>query len=196
MEENNANNNAGNSNQNAQNTTGQTDNSGVVDFNKIQAIIDSRNEKIEASVLKNYFEKQGLSQEDAQKAIEKFKETKAQEVAAKANDTLNLQNENQSLKAQVQRMSIEKEANQCALELGIDAKKIPFVIKMVDLNDVMKNGEISKEAITNALNAVLEIMPELKPQAQENKGFQKIGAENNNNNNSSTDEILKNIFGG
>ena len=76
MEGNEANNNNANSNQNAQNTTGQNNNanqpnnnSNGIDYNKIQEIIEGRNAKTEDSVLKAYFQKQGLSPEEMESAM-------------------------------------------------------------------------------------------------------------------------------
>ena len=78
-------------NTNAQNTTGQTNqnavqsSNGVIDYAKIQEMIDGRNAKTEDSILKSYFEKQGLSKEEMESAINAFKTQKANQ--AKAQDT-------------------------------------------------------------------------------------------------------------
>ena len=78
----------GNGNQ-AQNTTGQnnavqTNNNNAgninqgIDYEKIQAIVDGRNAKTEDSVLKSYFQQQGLSAEEMKTAITDFKNNRAQ----------------------------------------------------------------------------------------------------------------------
>ena len=73
-------------NTNAQNTTGQTNqnavqsSNGVIDYAKIQEMIDGRNAKTEDSILKSYFEKQGLSKEEMESAINAFKTQKANHV--------------------------------------------------------------------------------------------------------------------
>ena len=99
MDGNNANNNANNagntnnnanSNQNAQNITGQNNNnanqpnnnSNGIDYNKIQEMIDGRNAKTEDSVLKSYFQKQGLSEDEMESAINAFKTQKANQANA------------------------------------------------------------------------------------------------------------------
>lgn len=198
-----------NTNPNAQNTTGQNSNANnsnnasgsnvnnpVIDYSKIQAIIEGRNAKIEDSVLKDYFAKQDLSANEIQEAIAAYKSSKAQEQIAKANEVQNLQNQIQVLQNQVAKNNLDKLATECALELGIDAKKVSPILKMADMSKIDLNSDKAKESITNAINEVLEILPELKPQAEENKGFQKIGADNSNNNSTSTDDMLKAIFGG
>lgn len=195
-----------NQNNNAQNTTGQnnnanqpnnnanTNNSGI-DYDKIQAIVDGRNAKTEDSILKSYFQQQGLSEEEMKTAIVDFKNNKAQKEKEASQNSLNLQNENATLKAQVLKMQIENVANQCALEIGVDAKTIPYLIKMADLSTVVdEKGAVSKDAVTTALTKVLEDLPQLKSQNTQNKGFTKIGAENNGSQ-PNTNDVLKNIFG-
>lgn len=190
----------GNGNQ-AQNTTGQnnavqtnTNNQGI-DYDKIQAIVDGRNAKTEDSILKSYFQQQGLSEEEMKTAIVDFKNNKAQKEKEANENNLNLQNENASLKAQVLQMQINQVANQCALEIGVDAKTIPYLIKMADLTTAIDDkGAVSKDAVTTALTKVLEDLPQLKSQNTQNKGFTKIGAENNSSQ-PNTNDVLKNIFG-
>lgn len=190
----------GNGNQ-AQNTTGQnnavqtnTNNQGI-DYDKIQAIVDGRNAKTEDSILKSYFQQQGLSEEEMKTAIVDFKNNKAQKEKEANENDLNLQNENASLKAQVLQMQINQVANQCALEIGVDAKTIPYLIKMADLTTAIDDkGAVSKDAVTTALTKVLEDLPQLKSQNTQNKGFTKIGAENNGSQ-PNTNDVLKNIFG-
>lgn len=189
----------GNGNQ-AQNTTGQNNavqtntNNQSIDYDKIQAIVDGRNAKTEDSILKSYFQQQGLSEEEMKTAIVDFKNNKAQREKEANENSLNLQNENASLKAQVLQMQINQVANQCALEIGVDAKTIPYLIKMADLKTAVNDkGEVVKDEVTNALTKVLEDLPQLKSQNTQNKGFVKIGAENNNTQ-PSVDDVLKNIF--
>ena len=189
----------GNGNQ-AQNTTGQNNavqtntNNQSIDYDKIQAIVDGRNAKTEDSILKSYFQQQGLSEEEMKTAIVDFKNNKAQKEKEANENNLNLQNENASLKAQVLQMQINQVANQCALEIGVDAKTIPYLIKMADLKAAVNDkGEVVKDEVTNALTKVLEDLPQLKSQNTQNKGFVKIGAENNNAQ-PSVDDVLKNIF--
>ena len=197
-ENNNVNNN-NNSNPNALNATGQdnagqTSNNGI-DYNKIQEIIDGRNAKTEESVLKSYFQKQGLSADEMESAINSFKSQKANQAKQQDQINIDLQEENTTLKSEISKMNVEKAAIQSALELGIDVKTVPYLIKMADLSGAInEKGEILNDAITTALNKVLEDLPQLKPQSQ-NKGFQKIGADNNNGNQSNIDAQLDAIFG-
>ncbi len=213
MNEDNANNNIGsnnnaNSNSTVQNATGQQNNnanqpnsnSNGIDYTKIQEMIDGRNARTEDSILKDYFQKQGLSTEEMKTAIDSFKTEKAQKVQEQNQNNLNLQNENATLKAQIQKMQIENKARDVAGEIGIDAKTVPFLIKLADLSTAVDGeGKISDEAIKTAFNDILEALPQLKAPFQENSqnntGFQKVGGENNESkNNENLDSVLKDIF--
>lgn len=183
---------------NASNTTGASNQvpntSGVIDYNKIQQMIEEKNTRTEDSILKSYFQKQGLSEEEMNSAIETFKTNKAQKEQEANQNNLNLQNENATLKSEILQMKVNEVANQCALEIGIDAKTIPYVIKMADLTTaVNEKGEVSKDTVKEALDKILEDLPQLKPQPAQNNGFSRIGAENNGSQ-PNMDDVLKNIF--
>lgn len=44
-----------------------------IDYDKIQGMIDSRNQKTEDNVLKSYFQSQGMSEDEMKQAINSFK---------------------------------------------------------------------------------------------------------------------------
>ena len=106
--ENNTNNNVNNnSNPNAQGTTGQNNNANqtsnnVIDYAKIQEMIDGRNAKTEDSILKSYFEKQGLSKEEMESAINTFKTQKANQANAQNKELSDTQ-------ASLQKMQLENQ---------------------------------------------------------------------------------------
>lgn len=189
-----------NSNPNAQNTTGQgmtnQSNNSTVDYNKIQAIVDGRNAKTEDSILKSYFQQQGLSAEEMKTAIQDFKNTKEQKEKEASQNAVNMQNENAALKEQIKQMQVDQAANNVALEIGVDPKIVPYLIKMADLSNVVdKDGNISNETIKTAFNNVLDALPQLKgtSQSQNNSGFQKIGGTSDNKQ-ANVDDVLKEIF--
>jgi hypothetical protein len=187
-----------NNNGTVPNTTGtnnQVPNSSEgIDYNKIQEIINSKNARTEESILKGYLQKQGLSAEEMETAISSYKENKANAEKQKSQEMQNLQNENAQLKQQIQQTMLNNTANQCALELGLDVKVIPSVIKLADMSKAVNDkGEVQKEEITAALNKVLEDLPQLKSSNNSsNGGFVKIGADNSGSNNA--DDQLKEIF--
>nr|DAZ70001.1 MAG TPA: hypothetical protein [Caudoviricetes sp.] len=190
----------GNENNNAQNAAGQNNanqiaNNNAIDYEKIQAIVEGRNAKTEDSILKSYFQQQGLSADEMKTAIEDFKTTKAQKAQQASLNEQKIQNENATLRAQIQQMKVNEVANKCALEIGVDPKTIPYLIRMADLTGAVgQDGKISEEAVKTAFNSVLEALPQLKGSSQQdNTGFQKIGGENNNKTPDIQDR-LKEIF--
>jgi hypothetical protein len=74
-------------------------------------------------------------------------------------------------------------------------KTLPYVLKMADLGNVKgHDGKVNQEAVKNALNKVLEDVPQLKPVASSNQGFQ-IGGAAGNQDTKPTEDALKAAFG-
>ena len=91
---------------------------------------------------------------------------------------------------------IDNAATLTAISLGLDAKTIPYVLKMADLSQVMgQDGEINDEALKAALNRVLEDVPALKPQTPGSTGFIQVGAASGQQQTQATDDALKKAFG-
>ena len=167
-----------------------------IDYDKLAEIINKGTQSKENSILKSYFEQQGMSQEDINQAIKDFKtskQTKAQEQTA---TLTTLQQENEQLKAQIVKARVDDVAYKQALGLGIEANTIPYVTKLADLSKVTnEKGEIDENLITAALNKVLEDVPQLKgTNQQNNKGFQQIGA-GANGSKSNAEDAISSIFG-
>ena len=161
------------------NTSGTNSNSqpepAAIDYEKIQQMLDGTLAAKEDTALKAYFKQQGLSQQEVEQAIATFKEQKA----ANQPDLAGMQNNLLAAQQEAQNAKIESAATIAAVALGIDAKTIPYVLKMADLRQVMgKDGKINDEAMTQALNKVLEDVPGLKP-AQTQRGFTQIGTGGN-----------------
>lgn len=179
--DNNANNNANNNvNPNAQGTTGQqnnnanqpNNNSNGIDYNKIQEMIDGRNAKTEDSVLKSYFQKQGLSQEEIESAINTFKTQKANQANAQNKELTDAQASLQKSQLENQRLRIEKKAYDFVDELNVDIKTMPYLLKMADLNNCAdKDGNVLEDTLKTALQKVIDDVPGLKKQVQGTVGI-------------------------
>lgn len=145
----------------------------AIDYAKIQQMLDGTLSAKEDTALKAYFKQQGLSQEEAEQAMTAFKQQKA----ANQPDVAALTQVAQVAQASAQQAQIEAAATMAAVALGIDAKTIPYVLKMADLSQVMgADGKINEETVKTALNTVLEAVPALKPQAAASSGFVQVGA--------------------
>lgn len=156
-------------NQNNQQTAG-------VDYDKIQAMLDNATAKKENAVLKSYFQQQGLSEDEISQAIATFKQNKQQQTEQQQNANANLQNEVAAAQKVAEQVQIELAATKVAMTLGIEAKTLPYVLKMADFSKAKgTDGKISDDNIKAALEQVLKDVPALKLAAENNTGFQ-IGA--------------------
>ena len=153
------------------------------DYDKLASLIAGKQTVTEESVLKGYFKQQGLSKEQMDQAIASFK----QQQAANQPDVAGMQNQITETQAQLataqkaaQAAKVETAATMMAVSLGLDAKTIPYVLKMADLSQVVgQDGKINEETLKTALNTVLEAVPALKPQADGKTGFTQIGTGGN-----------------
>ncbi len=183
------NNGVNNSNPNAQNTTGQQTNqnanqnqpTGVIDYAKIQEMIDGRNAKTEDSILKSYFQKQGLSQEEMESAISSFKAQRESQANQQNKELSDTQNSLKTEQLKNQKLQISLKAYGFVDELNIDNKTMPYLLKMADFsNCVDKDGKVNDDSLKQALQKVIDDVPGLKKQVQNSVGIT-VGANTNNN---------------
>lgn len=148
-----------------------------VDYDRIQQMLNGTLAAKEETALKAYFKQQGLSQQEVEQAIATFKAEKEKNqpnVGA-------MQAQVAQAQAAAQQAQIQSMATMTAVELGLDAKAIPYVLKMADFSQVMgQDGKINDEAMKTALNKVLEDVPALKPQVTGTTGFVQVGAASGN----------------
>lgn len=180
-------------NNNQQGSQASSNTPQAFDYEKLASIITGKQTATEDSVLRGYFKQQGLSKEEMEQAIASFKQQKA----AQTPDINAIQQQLAQAQVQAQNAQIEKEAMLQALALGVDVKTAPFLLRMTDLsNAVNAEGQVDTEAIKNALNATLEAVPQLKPQAQQQTGFVQVGTNGNTQQQNTTQESqLAAIFG-
>ena len=158
--------------------TGQTP--PAIDYERIAQILEGKQAATEESVLKGYFKQQGLSKEEMEQAIAAFKQQKAAnqpDVGAIQGQLAEAQSQLTAAQASARQAELQSAATMAAVSLGIDAKTIPYVLKMADLSQAMgQDGKVNDEALKTALNKVLEDVPALKPQTSGSTGFVQVGA--------------------
>ena len=186
--------------QNTQQTAQQGGNGGqqttppAFDYDKLANLITGAQNAKEDSVLKNYFKQQGLSQEEAAMAIQQFKQQKA----ASTPDIGAIQQQLAQANTAAARAQIENRALLMAGEIGVDIKTIPYVIKMADLSQVIVDGSVDGEKLKEALNKVLEDIPQLKGAASSETGGSgfRVGADTGSTGAQQADnEALARAFG-
>lgn len=187
----NQNNNAGNGNSNQ--NTGNNNQGTTYTQEQLDGIVNNRIARAEQSALKvPFFQQQGMSENEVTQAINSYKEQRAKNKP----DVAGMQTQLAQEQSRNLQLTIENSATLQAVGLGIDAKSIPYVIKMADFKDVAgEDGTVDAEKVKAAINKVLEDVPALKPaeSGANNQGFQ-IGAPNNNNQ-QNQDDLLRGIFG-
>ena len=164
----------------------------IIDYAKIQQMLEGTLAAKEDTALKAYFKQQGLSQEEMEQAIAAFKQQKA----AQQPDIGAIQQQLTQAQAIAQKAMVDSAATMTAVSMGIDTKTIPYVLKMADLSQVTgQDGKINDEALKAALNKVLEDVPALKPQAAGSTGFIQVGAASGGQTQQTVDTELDRIFG-
>ncbi len=183
------------SNSQAQNQSNAAQNSATpaIDYDKIQQMLNGTLAAKEDTVLKAYFKQQGLSQEELDQAITAFKQQKA----ANQPDVASIKSELDSYKKQVLMTEIDKSALYEVLNLGVDIKTAPYVIKMADLTGAIgQDGNINLEAVKKAVSKVLEDIPGLKPSQAQVGGFVQVGTGTTGDNQTQADNAaLRAAFG-
>ena len=162
-----------------------------IDYNKIADMLAGKQKVNEDNVLKGYFKTQGLSKEEVDQAIAAFKEQKAKNTP----DLTAIQQQAQQLQAQALQAEMEKEALLMAGEIGVGMKLVPYLMKLADVKEVISENKIDKEKLKVALEKVLEDVPQLKTQQEQNAGGVRFGASRETQSNTQTDDMLKAAFG-
>ena len=162
------------------------------DYEKLAGLIAGKTSVTEDTVLKSYFKQQGLSREEMSQAIQAFKAQKA----ANQPDVGALQTQAAQAQAAAQKAQLENVAIMAAVGLGVDAKTIPYLIKMTDFGQAVgQDGKINEETVSNALKKTLEDVPGLKPAQSSQGGFVQMGASGSGNQTQTDDAALKAAFG-
>ena len=174
-------------------------NAPAFDYDKLAIIISGKQTVTEDTVLKNYFKQQGLSQDEMNSAISAFKAEKAKNTP----DANALQNQLSIANKALLESRINNQATLEAMSLGLDAKSIPYVIKLADMsNAVDANGNVDAEEVKKALTQVLTDVPAFKGTAgagNNNEGDNNVGGfrigQTSQQGASDQQDILRGIFG-
>ena len=152
-----------------QNQNQQPQQAPAIDYNKIQQMLDGTLAAKEDTALKAYFKQQGLSQQEAEQAMEAFKTQKAKNQP----DVGAMQTQLASAQAAARKAQLESAAALAAIRLNVDPQTVPYLLKLADFSKAMdQDGKIDEKAMNEALSKVLEDVPALKPQAAGgNAGF-------------------------
>ena len=181
----------------AQAETGAQNNDGnaVIDYDKIQSMIDKGVQQKENAILKSYFEQQGMSEDEVKAAIGDWK-SKKQTQAKEQTDSLNqLTESNKALQARLTQELLNRQAFNDCLDLGVDRATIPHVIKCAEFNDCIDDkGEVKADKVRETIEKVLADVPAFKGTAKDDKGF-KVGVGGEQEDATEQENALRKAFG-
>lgn len=168
----------------------------------LDKIVAKRVERAEKSVLKSFYQQQGLTEEEANAAIAEYKKTKAEKEEASKNDAKAqadradaAEKSAQEAIAKANAALIKANAQIQASNLGVKSNKLDYVVKMADLTKIEfdDDGNPDEAAIKAAVEQVLKDVPELKT-TKDSSGFQ-IGADGNKDTGGNEDDTIRAAFG-
>ena len=190
MEKNIENQNVNETNQNTETTNTNNKNNGNDNselFTRLDAIIEKRLDGLTKSILKD----NGTSDDDIKDIISQYKTHKATKTKQTTDEIETLRKENASLKSQILEGKLSSAAIKVADKVGIDSKYLPQVMKLADLSNVEKNGEIDEDKLSEAMAKVVEECEVFKKTSKtdETKGFKNVGG--NSSDDKTEDSIAK-----
>lgn len=142
-------------------------------FSKLDAILDKRADGLAKSALKD----NGVEESEIADIVKAYREQKQSKATEQANALTQAQQTIAELQKQIADKTIDDAMAAAALELGVDAKQLPYVTRLATRDGVLgENGAPDVEKVKEAINQVLEDVPALKASANTNKGFQPVGA--------------------
>ena len=192
MQDNNTQAQGGNS---AINTQTSNDGKSVIDYDKIQSMIDKGVQQKENAILKSYFEQQGMSEDEIKTAIGDYKSKKQTQAQAQAGELTKLQNANAELQSRLTNELLSKQAFNDCLDLGVDKNTIPYVIKSADFKDAIDDkGEIKADKVREAVEQVLKDVPAFKGTSNDDKGI-KFGVSGEHDDATEQENALRKAFG-
>ena len=163
-------------------------------FSKLDAILDKRADGLARSALKD----NGVEESEIADIVKAYREQKQTKATEQANALSKSQQTIADLQKQISDKAIDDAMSAAALELGVDAKQLQYVVRLAARDGVLgENGTPDADKVKEAISKVLEDVPALKASASANKGFQPIGAKAGDGAGSSddADKKLRSYFG-
>lgn len=185
-----------NQNQNQENNN---QNQNTIDYDKIGKMINERNERTEKNILESYFQKLGLDESGIKEAIIDYKTKKESEkpdINKISSEINNYKTQLSTKDKEILDSKVHNKAILNAIDLGVNSKTIPYILKLADFSDVInEKNEINDEKIKESINKILEDVPEFKSSNLSDKNNKKknptIGVITNNNNSDGLSQLDK-----
>lgn len=166
-----------------------------IDYGKIQSMIDRGVQQKENAILKSYFSQQGMSEDEVKSAIGDWKAKKQSDAEQQNSNFVKLQESNNALQARLTQELLSKQAFNDCLDLGVDRKTIPHVIKCADFAEAIdEKGEVKADKVREVIEKVLSDVPAFKATSKEDNGF-RFGVNGEQEDAQEQENALRKAFG-
>lgn len=163
-------------------------------FSKLDAILDKRADGLARSALKD----NGVDESEIADIVKAYREQKQNKANDQATALSEAQTQIAALTKQLNDRDINDAFSAAALELGVDAKQLPYVTRLASKDGILgADNKVDAEKVKEAINKVLEDVPALKASANANQGFVQVGAKTGDGAGSGedADKKLRGYFG-
>lgn len=143
------------------------------------ALLDKVLAKRETGLAKSALKDNGMADDEISEVISRYKASKQTAKAQEAEALSTLQRQNAELTKKLFDIELNGAAATVAAEIGLDASKLSYAMKLADTTKAVNDGKIDNDALKSALEEVLKNIPEFKSKTtQEDKGgIRKVGAD-------------------
>lgn len=162
-------------------------------FAKFDEILAKRSQGIIKSVLKD----NGTEDAEIGEILSRYKASKQTAKTKEAEALSTLKTQNEELTKKLFDIELNGAAAKVAAEIGMDADKLPYAMKLADITKAISDGNVNSEALKSALEDVLKNIPEFKSKTtQEDKNtVRKVGVENTEPETIDTMNKMRKVFG-
>lgn len=155
---------------------------------EVNRFVTEREERAAKAALKDFYQKQGLTEAEANQAIKAFLDEKKKNSPEAVNGQLSQQ------LAETQKALVTERlhnvAEKAARTLGADEKSIDYIVRLTDFTDSVNDGEISVEKVNEAVKKVMDDVPAFKK--AENESGVKVGGDGEQKDKSDKDKTQQN----
>jgi len=155
---------------------------------EVNRFVTEREERAAKAALKDFYQKQGLTEAEANQAIKTFLDEKKKNSPEAVNGQLSQQLAETQKALLTERL--HNVAEKAARTLGADEKSINYIVRLADFTDSVNNGEISADKVTEAVKKVMDDVPAFK-KAEDESGV-KVGGDGKQNDESKNSNTQQN----
>lgn len=155
---------------------------------EVNRFVTEREERAAKAALKDFYQKQGLTEAEANQAIKTFLDEKKKNSPEAVNGQLSQQLA--ATQKELEKERLHNVAEKAARTLGADEKSIDYIVRLTDFTDSVNDGKISVEKVTEAVKKVMDDIPAFKK--AENESGVKVGGDGEQKDKSDKDKTQQN----